>query len=417
MDNPLTGETTRTVELKRASTITTTPVRYLWRGRLAEGKQSILDGDGGVGKSTLVATMIAAITTGGELPGGPRLHRPRNVLYLSFEDDWDDTIVYRLEAAGADLSRVWLVHAVHETTVVAYRDGAPVLQTVPRQIELPVDMDDLEQIVVAQEIDFLVIDPLEAIIGDKVETVSNQGMRRVLVRLHDLQSRTGLCVLSLRNLNKMQSQKAIYRGGGAGSILWTARFGMFLGRHPDESDQFVLTSTKVNTGPMPPAEAFYLEPVETGVTRVVWTGMVGYSADQVADNKQEEDPDTSLAVACKWLNTRLVFGPLPVKEIEAMVAAEVERTEGGRKKGPPISWRTVRRAKDRLGVQHRRVGYGTGGFVAWFLPSYLANDTYLAKLEEDLDKLKTRMDTPENDQESILVQTEISIAREGKVQA
>ena len=77
-------------------------VTWLWPGRIPRGKLVVLDGDPGVGKSTL--TIAAKVSTGSPFPDGARPERG-DVILLSAEDDIADTIRPRLEAAGADLNR------------------------------------------------------------------------------------------------------------------------------------------------------------------------------------------------------------------------------------------------------------------------------------------------------------------------
>jgi RecA-family ATPase len=79
-------------------------VTWLWPGRIPRGKLVVLDGDPGVGKSTLTLTIAAKVSTGSPFPDGARPERG-DVILLSAEDDIADTIRPRLEAAGADLNR------------------------------------------------------------------------------------------------------------------------------------------------------------------------------------------------------------------------------------------------------------------------------------------------------------------------
>src|ERR671912_2317219 len=81
------------------------PVHWLSPGRLAAGKITVLDGDPGLGKSTLLCECAARITRGQALPGG-KPGAPRNVIILSAEDDLHDTIRPRIDAAGGDPSRI-----------------------------------------------------------------------------------------------------------------------------------------------------------------------------------------------------------------------------------------------------------------------------------------------------------------------
>jgi RecA-family ATPase len=153
------------------------PVRWLWPGRIPLGKLTVLDGDPGVGKSTLTLTIAAKVTTGSPFPDGARPD-PADVILLSAEDDIGDTIRPRLEAAGADLERAWVLPDVQE-------DGEP-----PRPPELPADLDRLEALVKDQAAALVVIDPLMAFLAGAVDAHRDQDVRRVLARMAYMAART-----------------------------------------------------------------------------------------------------------------------------------------------------------------------------------------------------------------------------------
>src|SRR5262245_3624196 len=90
------------------------PVEWLWPGRVALGKLTLIAGEAGLGKSQLAIAMAAAVTTGGEWPCREGRAPLGSVVILSAEDGAADTVVPRLIAAGADCKRVHLVSAVHD---------------------------------------------------------------------------------------------------------------------------------------------------------------------------------------------------------------------------------------------------------------------------------------------------------------
>src|SRR6516162_3561393 len=90
------------------------PVEWLWPGRVALGKLTLIAGEAGLGKSQLSIAMAAAVTTGDEWPCCERRAPQGNVVILSAEDGAADTVVPRLMSAGADRERVELVSAVHD---------------------------------------------------------------------------------------------------------------------------------------------------------------------------------------------------------------------------------------------------------------------------------------------------------------
>jgi AAA domain len=95
----------RGLDLVRASDIVAQPVRWLWPGRIARGKVTMLAGDPGVGKSQLALAIAAIVTTAGEFPVDGARADGGSVIIFSAEDAADDTIRPRPEAVGADLER------------------------------------------------------------------------------------------------------------------------------------------------------------------------------------------------------------------------------------------------------------------------------------------------------------------------
>lgn len=89
-----------------ASEIEPEAVTWLWPRRLAQGKVHLLDGDPGLGKSTLLLDLAARLSNGSPWPDAEHGRELQTSLVLSAEDGAADTVVPRLKAAGADLERV-----------------------------------------------------------------------------------------------------------------------------------------------------------------------------------------------------------------------------------------------------------------------------------------------------------------------
>src|SRR5581483_7404902 len=101
-----------TLSTRRLSEIEARPVRWLWPGRVARGKLTIVAGDPGLGKSQISASIAAVVTTGGTWPVGGERCECGDVVFLTAEDDPADTLRPRLEAAGAEVTRVHVVDGV-----------------------------------------------------------------------------------------------------------------------------------------------------------------------------------------------------------------------------------------------------------------------------------------------------------------
>ena len=95
-----------------AADVAAEPIEWLWSGRLAIGKLTLLAGEAGLGKSQVAIAITAAVTTGGNLPCGEGNALRGSVIFLSAEDSAADTVVPRLMAAGANLNHVHIIRAV-----------------------------------------------------------------------------------------------------------------------------------------------------------------------------------------------------------------------------------------------------------------------------------------------------------------
>src|SRR5680860_22291 len=149
-DNKPTGDGEGRITYRRASDIQAKPIRWLWPGRIARGKVSMLAGNPGLGKSQITACLAAIVSTGGTWPVDRTRCERGSVVILSAEDDPADTIRPRLEAAGADLSRVMILNCIVRRT-----DGSG------RALSLKSDMDRLgATLAEIDDVALVVIDPI-----------------------------------------------------------------------------------------------------------------------------------------------------------------------------------------------------------------------------------------------------------------
>ena len=95
----------------KASEVKIKPVKWLWPGVLAQGKLVIIAGDPGLGKSQISLFVCATVSSGGKWPVSGEVSEKGSSLILSAEDGVEDTIVPRLTAAGANLSKIFILQA------------------------------------------------------------------------------------------------------------------------------------------------------------------------------------------------------------------------------------------------------------------------------------------------------------------
>lgn len=316
-------------------------VAWLWYGRIPLGKITVLDGDPGLGKSTATLDLAARVTRGLPFPDDRRRIDPAGVVLLSAEDDLGDTIRPRLDAAGADVSRVVALQEVID-------DGGR------RPPVLPDDLPWVRAAIERVGAKLVVIDPLMAFLSGGLDAHKDQQVRRGLHQLALLASSTGAAILLVRHLNKAPGGNPMYRGGGSIGIVGAARSGLLVGRDPGDINGRVLASTKCNLAPEPRSIAFHLVAAPEQASHIVWDGECDFDAQAILADPPGEDERTARKEAEAFIKTTLAEGPVAAKDIERMAEESA------------ISLRTLKRAKKGLGVVSAMQGYQ--GAWEWSLP-------------------------------------------------
>ena len=328
-------------------------VSWLWPGRIPLGKLVTLDGDPGLGKSTLGLNFAAPVTTGGVWPDGTTCAHPGAVLLMSAEDGLADTVRPRADVAGADVARV---HAIAGVPVPGDDGGPPTLR--PPTIA---DVTAMEDAIRQTGARLLLIDVLMAYLPTGVDSHKDQDIRRVLSRLSELADRTGCTILLIRHLNKTTGRDPLYRGGGSIGIVGAARAGLLVAPDPDDPERRVLASIKSNLGPPPESLTYRLvEGGDYGVARVQWEGATTHTAHGLlaspddAEDRREVDG---------WLRDYL--------EAEGNANARDVIRDG---KLAGFSEDQVKKARRRIGATSTRQGFGKGATVVWCIGAIDAID-------------------------------------------
>lgn len=294
-------------------------VRWLWPGRMPQAKLTTLDGDPGLGKSSIVLDLAARISTASALPDGSSSDWPRDVILLSAEDGIGDTIRPRLEAAGADLNRVHVMRGVRDA-----ENGET------RPPVLPQDLPLLKALILETEAALVVIDPIMAFLDGKVDSHRDQDVRRALHLLTGMAEETDAAVLIVRHLTKgTTGGNPLYRGGGSIGIIGAARSGMVVAPDPSDESRRILAMTKSNLAPLAPALAYRLVPDTLREVAVVkWDGRTTHTASQILAVGGEDEQSGALGDAIDFLRDLLADGPVAAKEAlrQAREAGVAERT-------------------------------------------------------------------------------------------
>ena len=306
-------------------------VDWLWPGRIAVGKVTLLAGDPGLGKSFVTLDMAARVSTGAPwpevgarsedrgasyetVPLAPRSSSlaPGGVVLLSAEDDLADTVRPRLEAAGADCAKIVAIRAMAGNDV----DGS-----YRRKFDLGRDLAHLTSIVEGMgDCRLVVIDPISAYLGRAGENF-NAEVRALMGPLADLASRFHLAVVAVTHLRKGEGA-AIYRAMGSLAFVAAARSAWMIVKDNSLPNRRLLLPMKNNLGNDVEGMSYTIEPRADGRGAcVVWSEEPICQSVMVEGQASPGRPTNERDEACRWLLEMLRSGTVPTKELQDAAAA------------------------------------------------------------------------------------------------
>ena len=259
-------------------------VEWLLYPFIPYGKVTIIQGDPGEGKTTMVLQIIAKLTRGepvlpvtdttkekqsdeadsenndsdaeGNIQEQPSI-LPVNVIYQTAEDGLGDTIKPRLLAAGADCSKVLVID----------------------DSDQPLTMADvrLEEAIVQTKAKMVVFDPIQGFLGAEVDMHRANEIRPLMKRIAVLAEKYHCAVILIGHMNKNSNGKSSYRGLGSIDFQAAARSVLIVGRVKDEPEVRVVCHTKSSLAPEGTSIAFRLDK-NNGFE---WIGEYDISADEL----------------------------------------------------------------------------------------------------------------------------------------
>jgi hypothetical protein len=355
---------TRTLAVTRLDMVTPAAVRFWWKPFLPKGRPVSLEGDPGVGKSTLAIKIAAHLTAGRGFPTvldnepPQRDYPPENVCWLSSEDDPADTLRPRMEINGGDPSRLFLVEG---WTKPDGERGGITMQ----------DLALIEQALEAYHPALLVLDPIQSFFGLHVDTNRSTDTRPILDALCTLCQSYGTTPLLVRHVGKTPKDRAIYSGLGSIDISARMRSIVFLGADPENDERRIVAHAKSNNARVGQSLAYRVVStsreiflpdggsVSVEAPQVQWDGLSPLTADALAGprkarDEEEEEEDTAINQAKQFLLEILSDGPV--------LSSEVNKAA----KQAAMSAMTLRRAKTLLNVSvHCRKNEGPSSEWPW----------------------------------------------------
>lgn len=303
------------------------------------GKVTIIQGDPGEGKTTMVLQIIAKLTRGEPILLNKKSQKeaqqdseenlkqevlsqdnpiqPVNVIYQTAEDGLGDTIKPRLLAAGADCSKVLVID----------------------DREQPLTMLDvrLEEAIMQTKARMVVLDPIQGFLGAEVDMHRANEIRPLMKRVSVLAEKYHCAIILIGHMNKNSNGKSSYRGLGSIDFQAAARSVLIVGRLKDEPETRVMCHVKSSLAPEGKSVAFRLDK-ETGFQ---WIGEYDISADDLLSGDARGQKSR---IAKEFLLDILADGGMAQKKIEE------EASKQGIKK------KTLRNAKQELEIDSVKRG-------------------------------------------------------------
>jgi RecA-family ATPase len=328
-----------------AADIEPEPIDWIWDGRIARGKLTVIGGDPEEGKSQLGVFISATISNGGTWPNNEGRAPRGSVIFLSAEDGAEDTLVPRLIAAGADRRKIHLIEAVRGADEQGRR-------TFNMQTDLLLLESKIEEI---GDVVAVVIDPASAYMGKNVDSHNDQSVRTVLAPLAEMAGRLGVALISIMHFNKGNSQagtKVMHRFMASIAFVAAARVAFAAVRDPEDDKRHLFLHAKNNLAEPAPGLAYRIEQdfvteMRIKTSHILWdTQSVSITAAQAMAASSAKDVAPALEEAKQFLAG--IIG------CDGMLVTEVQEEA----KGAGLAWATVRRAKDALKLKSERDGYG-----------------------------------------------------------
>ena len=304
--------------------IETEQVEWLLYPFIPYGKVTIIQGDPGEGKTTMVLQMIARLTRGEPVFPKEELENPSEgngtpitVLYQTAEDGLGDTIKPRLTAAGADCSRVIVID--------------------DREKALTMMDERLETAIKETAARLVVLDPIQGYLGADVDMNRANEIRPVMKRIGTLAEKYHCAIILIGHMNKCSGGKSSYRGLGSIDFQAAARSVLVVGRVKDDEQVRVACHIKTSLPPEGTPIAFRLDK-ENGFE---WIGEYEISADELLSGERRGQKTRT---AKEFLREILADGQKTYAEVDA--AAQ----EKGIKK------KTLWNAKKELNIDSIKIG-------------------------------------------------------------
>lgn len=336
VEPPPPSYSTDTPIIVRAASVTTKVVQWLWPDRIPLGKLTTFAGVGGLGKTFCLLDIAARISRGSEWPHtAGECAAAGQTIFISGEDDPEDTLVPRLESMDANLDKICFLRS-DVADAFTLKD----LETLEKALDQA-----------GPDVRFVAIDPPTSFLGG-ADDHKNAELRALLTPLKTFASKHNVAIIFNTHLNKGTGQvDAMMRV--MGSVAWVnaVRAAHLFAKDPDEPEKRIFACMKNNLGPETKALTYKIDGND-GRPRIQWLDEVETTANDALQNKM--NGRSRKVVASDWLVERFrEKSEWPSNELFA----------GGKQEG--ISRDAIFEAKDKLNLPKPKKVFQANGDTVW----------------------------------------------------
>jgi hypothetical protein len=370
------GVATRRAGAFRLTDVESTGIQWLWPARIPRGYVTLLVSDPGAGKSLVALDIAARVSTGAAWPDEERRARnteqgdnqdvvrdsvlqapsstlpaPGSVLLLTIEDHFASTVRPRLDALGADCSRI---------LGMSHVPGEGVFH-VPRPVAINRDINRIEMML--REIPdcrLVILDPITAFFGDTGNR-STGNIWKVLSNLSWLAASANLAVLVVSHLRKKEGA-LIHRALGSLAFMAAARAAWTIAPDSDHASRRLFLPLKNNLAESAGGLVFTVETSPSGGPVIRWLpdAIEPRPDAALAPVRKLGRPNNELERAVGWLSQHLAQGSTPTNDVRRAADAN------------GIAYSTLRRAYCEIGAQAVQRGLGHNRRWYWELPAQMS---------------------------------------------
>lgn len=205
-------------------------IKWLWQGWIPKGYVTLVAGETGASKSTILADIAARVSTGRPWPDDNDWRTPNAVMWLGSEDGTEDVLVPRLMACSADLRNVIELTGVIQQgarTTFSLQDD---IVAVRLWLELAIEKH--------APFSMIVIDPITSYLPGKrlrkVDMNDAGQLRSILEPWLKVAQDYNLAIVAVTHFSKDTTRSMLHRVLGSAAFAQTCRSLLAVVHRPDD---------------------------------------------------------------------------------------------------------------------------------------------------------------------------------------